>query len=335
MKKLISLLAAISVVSACSLSAFASEFTINGSETNKLTATDAATQTTYEKGENGLYTVDLSSVAGDQDQTTILAVKGNNIAVGSIQYIGQSADKTFSFDLKDNLTEQVNVLAGGSKISPTLVGNMKPAQTQTGYTISGAVSNFVSQSFIDDELIPYVEEVFAGDTDAIAQYKADYTKGYATTARLYNKAAWTDSLGSEYLAYYESGETVPEALQVVAVDTTSGEYKFEKVSAGDYVLVLERGGALPYFKYVTVGDSNVAVDTITLSLGDSLADYAVDFTDVSNVVLNMDDLGGELFTPANDVNTDLAIDFTDVSTIISNMTDIWAYGEEAIDDLVQ
>ena len=123
------------------MSAFASEFTINGSETNKLTATDAAAQTTYEKGENGLYTVDLSSVAGDQDQTTILAVKGNNIAVGSIQYIGQSADKTFSFDLKDNLTEQVNVLAGGSKISPTLVGNMKPAQTQTGYTISGAVSD--------------------------------------------------------------------------------------------------------------------------------------------------------------------------------------------------
>lgn len=169
MKKLISLLAALSVVTAFSVGATATEFTVEGSQTG-LTATDAAQQVKYEKGDNGLYTVDLSAVAGQQAQTTILAVKGTTISVGSIQYIGQSATPTFSFDLKDNLTEKVNVLAGGSSISPTLVGYMEPeAQAPETFTVSGTVSGYAGTT------LPTVKVYNGAEEVAVATVLADGT----------------------------------------------------------------------------------------------------------------------------------------------------------------
>lgn len=322
MKKLISLLAAISVVSACSLSAFASEFTINGSETNKLTATDAATQTTYEKGDNGLYTVDLSSVAGDQDQTTILAVKGNNIAVGSIQYIGQSADKTFSFDLKDNLTEQVNVLAGGSKISPTLVGNMKPAQTQTGYTISGAVSNFVDKTYLD-ELSGYVTDLYG------EEQVAKYVAGYTTTAYLIEKTEIEN-----YLAYYTGEADSFSFVKKAEVSSESGTFSMTEVPAGEYAIIISRPSALSYMDYITVSNSNITLPTIELALGDvkGYIDWMVDSSDAIQVIQNATDIESEDFDPAFDISPDLMIDSTDAISIIQNSTDIYSYDTDLIND---
>ena len=137
MKKLISLLAAISVVSACSLSAFAMDFTVGD---GTLSAADDAAQK-IEKGENQLYNVDLTELANGQDQTTILAVKGNTISVGSIQYIGQSATYTFSFDLKDALSEKVYILAGGSDLTPTVVGYIEATPVASGYKVYGYVAD--------------------------------------------------------------------------------------------------------------------------------------------------------------------------------------------------
>lgn len=137
MKKLISLLAAISIVSACSLSAFAMDFTVGD---GTLSAAGNA-DTKIEKGDNKLYNVNLTELAGGQDQTTILAVKGNAITVGSIQYIGQSATPSFSFDLKDELgSDKVYVLAGGSTLTPTVVGYMQGATAPSTFTVSGTVT---------------------------------------------------------------------------------------------------------------------------------------------------------------------------------------------------
>lgn len=329
MKKLISLLAAISVVSACSLSAFASEFTINGSETNKLTATDAAAQTTYEKGENGLYTVDLSSVAGTQDQTTILAVKGNNIAVGSIQYIGQSADKTFSFDLKDNLTEQVNVLAGGSKISPTLVGNMKPAQTQTGYTISGAVVDTAVSEVDFDGL---VEELGEEEVNA-------FKTGWATTVYLVaDDDSHTQAVNYLTNYYAQSNDLHVETVAITTADLSTGAYSFKDISAGKYTLIFERAGALPLMTYVTVTDSNVNVASKTMLLGDfdteGSRDGCCDGTDINIITSNYDAAYGDVnYDTKFDIDATFGLDGGDINIIVTNYDFTPAnYAEDAIDD---
>ena len=322
MKKLISLLAAISVVSACSIGAFAAtDFTVNG-ETG-FAATDVENPATYEKGENGLYNVDLTEVAGDQDQTTILAVKGNNIAVGSIQYIGQSADKTFSFDLKDNLTEQVNVLAGGSKISPTLVGSMKGAQTQTGYTISGAVENFVSQDFID-ELAGYVTDLYG------EEQVATFNESYTTTAYLLD----TESV-ADYIAYYQDEADEFSYIKSSTVSFTDGSFSFADVESGKYALVISRPSALPYMEYVTVDGSNVKLDTISLVMGDlsGTMDFLIDPSDVASMVDAISEIGEDNFIASYDIEPDYLIDPSDVAAIVSNAgSDITIYDTELINE---
>ncbi len=155
MKKLISLLAAISVVSACSLSAFAMDFTVGD---GTLSAAGNA-DTKIEKGDNQLYNVNLTELAGGQDQTTILAVKGDAITVGSIQYIGQSATPSFSFDLKDELgSDKVYVLAGGSTLTPTVVGYMQGATAPSTFTISGTVTGYAGTT------LPTVK-IYNGETE--------------------------------------------------------------------------------------------------------------------------------------------------------------------------
>ena len=330
MKKLISLLAAISVVSACSIGAFASEFTINGSETNKLTATDAATQTTYEKGDNGLYTVDLSSVAGDQDQTTILAVKGNNIAVGSIQYIGQSADKTFSFDLKDNLTEQVNVLAGGSKISPTLVGNMKPAQTQTGYTISGAV---VDNSNLGEFMAQLEDPEAELDADTINYFKNNLT----AKVYLLNYDETAMNLVNHVYGYLgEEGFEKPTPVAETTVDYTNNTYSFTDIAPGKYSLIIERQSALPLITYVDVTDSNVTVPTKSIIFGDNSLNCAVDIDDFNALVATFGSVFGESdnYAISDDMVANGAVDIDDFNLLVSTFGyDMTSYNEQAITDL--
>lgn len=159
MKKLISLLAAISIVSACSLSAFAMDFTVGD---GTLSAAGNA-DTKIEKGDNKLYNVNLTELAGGQDQTTILAVKGNAITVGSIQYIGQSATPSFSFDLKDELgSDKVYVLAGGSTLTPTVVGYMQASTAPSTFTISGTVTGYAA-----GKTLPVVKMVSADNKEYV------------------------------------------------------------------------------------------------------------------------------------------------------------------------
>ena len=145
MKKLISLLAAISVVSACSIGAFAADFTVGNST---LTAADGSAQGTITES-NGTYTATLNadSAAAKQGQKTILAVKGNAITVDSIEYIGQSADSAFTFALKsDELTDDVNVLIGGDSISPILLGTIAKPEDTTTFTVSGTVTGYYNKT---------------------------------------------------------------------------------------------------------------------------------------------------------------------------------------------
>lgn len=143
MKKLISLLAVISVVSACSLSAFADTAITVGGATG-FNAADGSAQGTITEAD-GTYTATLNadSAAAAQNQKTILAVKGTDITVGSIQYIGQSAENAFTFGLKDDLTEDVNVLIGGSDISPILLGKIVASTAPSTFTVSGTVTGYL------------------------------------------------------------------------------------------------------------------------------------------------------------------------------------------------
>ena len=158
MKKLISLLAAISVVSACSLSAFADTAITVGGATG-FNAADGSAQGTITEAD-GTYTATLNadSAAAKQGQKTILAVKGTDITVGSIQYIGQSAENAFTFGLKDDLTEDVNVLIGGSGISPILLGKIVASTAPSKFTISGTVTGYAGTT------LPTVK-IYNGETE--------------------------------------------------------------------------------------------------------------------------------------------------------------------------
>lgn len=175
MKKLISLLAALAVVTtgtaAFAADGFTVETTTNGTTTSTAmtVAGDEATVTAITKdAESGLYEVDLATVAGSQDQTTILAIEGKAVKVGSIKYINQSATPSFSFDM-DDPTETVYVLAGGSAINPTLVAKIEvKADEPETFTISGTVTGYVGAT------LPTVV-ANDGTTDYAATVNADGT----------------------------------------------------------------------------------------------------------------------------------------------------------------
>ena len=191
MKKLISILAALAVVTTCSVVGFAADFEVPA---------DLETVTKYEKateGEDaGLYVVPLADVANGQAQTTILAVKGDTISVGSIEYIGQSADTTFKFDLRNTLAagETVYVLAGGSDITAQVVGYMAEAAAEpvpTTFTISGKVVGYYktapSVTLTSKEDASKVYNVALNSDGTFAQvvdagtYKFEAKKDYSTS----------------------------------------------------------------------------------------------------------------------------------------------------------
>ena len=329
MKKLISLLAALSVVTAFSVGATATEFTVEGSQTG-LTATDAATQVKYEKGSNNLYTVDLSAVAGEQAQTTILAVKGTTISVGSIQYIGQSATPTFSFDLKDDLTEKVNVLAGGSSISPTLVGYMEPAQETNTFTVSGAVTDASNAG----DFIASIEDPVAGlDAETINYFKNNLT----TKVYLLNYDSTAMNLVNHVYSFLGiEGFVAPTPVAETTVDFATGSYSFENVAPGQYSLIIERASALPLVTYVTVSDSNVTVPTKSLILGDNVLSCAVDIDDFNTIVTNFESVFGdsENYSITDDLVANGGVDIDDFNLLVSNFGfDMSNYNEQAITDL--
>lgn len=212
MKKLISLLAAISIVSACSLSAFAMDFTVG--ENGTLSAAGNA-DTKIEKGDNQLYNVNLTELAGGQDQTTILAVKGNAITVGSIQYIGQSATPSFSFDLKDELgSDKVYVLAGGSTLTPTVVGYMQASTAPTTFTVSGTVTGYAA-----GKTLPVVKMVSADDKE----YVGTVLEGGAYTVSNVPAGEYTFTITKAAHITYTSPLTISADKAVADIALISGD----------------------------------------------------------------------------------------------------------------
>ena len=257
MKKLISLLAAISVVSACSLSAFAMDFTVGD---GTLSAAGNA-DTKIEKGDNQLYNVNLTELAGGQDQTTILAVKGDAITVGSIQYIGQSATPSFSFDLKDELgSDKVYVLAGGSTLTPTVVGYMQASTAPSTFTVSGTVTGNNGTSFpsvvVSDGTNSYnaivtAEGTFTVDVPVLA------TGVYALTASK-----------TGYLKYTKSN--IAEAIANINAIIKAGDVN------GDDSINLNDLSAL-------LGSYNTSVDTIEKDFDES---GTINLNDLSALLVN-------------------------------------------------
>ena len=323
MKKLISILAALAVVTTCSVSSMAADFTV---------PSDLSTVTKYEKateGDNaGLYEVDLSSVAGDQEQTTILAVKGDTISVGSIEYIGQSADTAFNFDLRNTLNagETVYVLAGGSDIDASVVGYMAEEAEDpepTSFTVSGTVGNVVDQDFLD-EMVGYVVDIYGEDEEVINSFIA----AYSTTAYIVSL-----DMIEVYQEYYQGGTDSFDYIAKANVNT-DGSYTFENVENGEYAILIERPSALPYLEYLTVDNEDVDIDEITLILGDLAAthDFMIEPGDVSTMIEAQTDIESEDFIASYDIITDCMIEPGDVSAVIENMSDISIYDTALIGD---
>ena len=303
MKRLIALLVGLTVLlsmSVTSFAAFSDEIALN---------------------EDGVtYTAALSDDAATANagkQTTIVAYKGNTIEVGSIQYINQEAAASFTFQLKDELTENVKVVMGGEAIDKQEVGTIFFEKEADTYTISGFVGNAVEEDFytmlIDDELVA---------EEDLETYKAAYgTTAYLTTV----------DAAMEFAGNYGDDFAIDAVAECATVD---GAYAFEGVEAGDYVIVIAREAALPYMEYVTVEDADIELDSIDLLFGDLVGakDYMIDSVDVSLVLEAAGpDITEDGFVASYDVAHDAVLDSVDVSSILENSgLDIYAYDTEFI-----
>lgn len=161
MKRLIAFLAAIAVLMSMSLTSFAA-------------FTDA-----IEGNGDGTYTAALSDEAATANagkQTTIVAYKGDTIEVGSIQYIDQAAATSFTFQLKDELTEDVKVVMGGELIDKQEVGTIfvnEPTPTpdvtpDPTYALGGTIEGY----YVDTMELPTI--VIEGEAGS---YEATITDG--------------------------------------------------------------------------------------------------------------------------------------------------------------
>ena len=126
MKRLIALLVGLTVLLSMSLTSFAAfsdEIALNA---------DGITYTAALTGD--------AATANAGKQTTIVAYKGDSIEVGSIQYIDQAAQTSFTFQLMDELTENVKVVMGGEAIDKQEVGTIFFEKEDPTYTISGSIA---------------------------------------------------------------------------------------------------------------------------------------------------------------------------------------------------
>ena len=308
MKRLIALLVGLTVLLSMSLTSFAA-FT-DAIELN----TDGVT-----------YTAALSDDAATANagkQTTIVAYQGDAIEVGSIQYIDQAAATSFTFQLKDELTENVKVVMGGEAIDKQEVGTIFFETEDPTYTISGSVANAPAQDFID-ELSGLAEEIYGADA------VADYVAQYEITASLIAEDEF------ENFIYWTIGEDVEfAAVATTTVSFADGTFAFEGVEPGTYAVALTANGAMTWVDYAIVEDANIDLGAIDLYYGDIIGakDAMIDGTDVSLVAGNMTDIESEDFVGAYDVYTDCMIDGTDVSIVVSNMGDIYAYDTDFINE---
>lgn len=315
MKRLIALLAGLAVVGSMSMTSFAAfsdEIAVNA---------DGIT-----------YTATLPSdaaTANADKQATIVAYKGDTIEVGSIQYIDQAATDSFTFQLKDELTENVKVVMGGEAIDKQEVGTIFFEKEADAYTISGSI---VDSSLAEMDFDALLEEL---DEETVNYFK----EAWGTKVILVADDEEHADLASYLLAYLGDEEAVkPEGIATATVDVATGAYAFEDVAPGNYALIVERAGALPLFTYVTVEDADVEVDSKELLLGDIAADISIDGPDI-DVILDAFNKGffeeDAEYNTAYDIAPDWILDGGDIDVILANFgLGITDYNEAAIDDIL-
>ncbi len=305
MKRLIALLVGLTVLLSMSLTSFAAfsdAILVNEDETT--------------------YTVTLPSDAATANagkQATIVAYQGETIEVGSIQYIDQAATDSFTFQLKDELTENVRVVMGGEAIDKQEIGTIfYGTQEDPTYTVSGSVNNFVEADFY--EMLVADELIAAEDADL---YRAQYTTtAYLTT--IDNAIALVDTYGDEF---------VIDAIATCEVSDVDGTFAFEGLAAGEYAVVIARDGALPYMEYAIVEDADVDMGAIDVLLGDLVGakDFLIDAGDLGLISTAISDITEtDVFVASYDLAHDCLIDAGDMGEVVANVGDITAYGTELI-----
>ncbi len=221
MKRLIALLVGIAVLMSMSLTSFAAftdEIAVNE---------DGITYTAALSGD--------AATANAGKQTTIVAYKGDSIEVGSIQYIDQAAQDSFTFQLKDELTEDVKVVMGGEAIDKQEIGTIKFATVDPTYTVSGSIST----TSADKTGMAYLyadEDVVAEAAVIAGTYAFDGVKAGSYTLVI-EKAAHID---------YTAAITVADADVAVAnVDMFAGDTDTsDSINVSDFTAVGNNYGAV-------------------------------------------------------------------------------------------
>ena len=223
MKRLIALLVGLTVLLSMSLTSFAAF-------TDAIVLNDDGTT----------YTAALSDAAATANagkQTTIVAYQGDEISVGSIQYINQEAATSFTFQLKDDLTENVKVVMGGEAIDKQEVGTIFFGEQQDPtYTVSGTVSTTSADK-------DFTAKLLAGDAVA---YEAVVTAGTYTFSGV--------AAGDYTLAIEKAAHIDYTAAITVAADVNKGDLA---MIAGD----TDRSNAINVDDFTAVGNNYNAVDT--------------------------------------------------------------------------
>ena len=262
MKRLIALLAGLAILMSMSVTSFAAYTDVIKANTD------------------GTYTVALPSDAATENagkQTTIVAFRGSEIVVGSIQYIDQAATDSFTFQLKDALTEDVKVAMGGELINkqeigtiyvnePTPTPDVTPTPTPTPdplYALGGTIEGY----YVDTAVLPTIEI-----TDGTNTYEGTITDGVWEVEGGVKAGTYSVYASKDYHTYHRIS-----ALEV-AVDTTD-------------VPLYVRAGDLDMSEYLDIDDIGYITDNYYLFLGDDGWDD-VSFADIDeSEYIDIDDIG--------------------------------------------
>ena len=277
MKKLIALIACISVFACMSVSALAAAPTGSVGDISYTEATESA---------SGYFTIDASDVAIGNTQTTIVVIDGvktvedgvekYNISTDTIQYINQQDTASFTVIPKDHDTylesateKTLTVLIGGDNITRKELGTITYAAAAGGedaetITISGTVSGYVGAT------LPTVIV-----TDGTTEYPASVSNDGTFTVKVPVLTTGTYTLyvtKNGYLSYTKSN--ISEEANAI-----SATLKFGDIDANGEVGINDVGATILKYK-VTSSDSGYD------SIYDSDENGEIGINDVGTIILN-------------------------------------------------
>ena len=281
MKKLIALIATVSVFVGMTATAFATT-TPSVAENGAITKNADGSFTLNGEAVEMNVVNDVKENIANNNQTTIVLVEGTEITTSSIQYINQDSKTSFTFIPKDDTTYKagskevvLNAYIGGDGITKTAAGTITYAVDKVEYAVTfvyvneeNTLTTISSTTTTDGKVAQPAEPTREGYT-----FDGWYTDANYTTAFDFTAALATDTtVYAKYTKEASGGEGISITLSYGDVNADTA------VNGIDAALIIQKGVGLVEGFYD--GESRAIPETV----GDVNADTAVNGIDAALII---------------------------------------------------